>query len=224
MRSTRDGSGGVLDANEATIPVVLSGSGADFDVEADGVVSYVGVVVLIPTFYISVLGRDFNMPIVEVPVELPLADAAQSFAVQHLHLPLPDLLVTEVDAIRVKNGGEAPLELSLEIAEGNFALASPSMLLLQPNEESIVEVHALEGASTGLLELVSNDPDLRRVLVDLDAASPVIDRIGGTDGPTTLFADSCGCNAIEERANASALLLVGLLLLRPSSRRRSRPS
>src|SRR5678815_3544128 len=71
------------------------GPHVDVVVQPEGRVTYDGVLHVIPAFYVSFLGSDFTIPIVDLPIPFSIADVDWNFDPQTVRVPLPDLYLDE---------------------------------------------------------------------------------------------------------------------------------
>ena len=93
----------------------LSGPSVELDVHPEGTVSYDGILHLVPAFYISVLGQDWQIPVADIPIAFPITATKWSFDPQRVHVPLPDLVLpkTKIDFGDVEIGQKLLLPYSL---------------------------------------------------------------------------------------------------------------
>lgn len=103
----------------------LSGPFVEYDVHPEGTVDYDGVVHMIPAFYIEILGKNFNIPVADIPIAFPITTTDWVFEPQRVHVPLPDLVLdqTEIDFGMVEVGQKALLPYKLWNA-GEAAVAA----------------------------------------------------------------------------------------------------
>lgn len=81
------------DGQSSTPPA--SGGSLELDVHPEGTVRYDGVIHMIPSFYVSLLGNQWTIPIVDIPIAFPITQNAWIFDKQRVHVPLPDLALSE---------------------------------------------------------------------------------------------------------------------------------
>ncbi len=195
---TTDGNavpGGPITAPDGTSNVpFLNGSFLELDVHPEGTVDYTGVVHMIPTFYVSLLGKKWDIPIVDVPISFPIADEAWVFTPQRVHFPLPDLSlpVTELDFGAVNVGENKTLQYQLWNAGEALAAATmttsdalvfplldeKAMLTTGQTYQATVDfIPSKRGAFEGQILVASNDPKtpLQIVLLKGDGVEPLVD-------------------------------------------------
>lgn len=88
--------GPITGATEKSSIKYLSGPSIELDVHPEGTVSYDGILHLVPAFYISVLGQNWQIPIADIPISFPITDTKWVFDNQRVHVPLPDLVLPKV--------------------------------------------------------------------------------------------------------------------------------
>jgi MYXO-CTERM domain-containing protein len=147
----------------------------ELDVHPEGTVSYSGVVHMIPTFYVSLLGNKWDIPIVDVPISFPIAQEAWVFTPERVHVPVPDLAipVTELDfgdvyvgmnrvlQYELRNAGEAEAEATMATSDATvFPLLGEKTTLAsgQSDQAEVDFIPQTAGAFTGHILVVSNDP------------------------------------------------------------------
>ena len=108
--------GPILSEDGETNCSYAGGPYIELDVHPEGTLDYEGVLHLIPSFYISVLGKDWNIPIADIPISFPITKVDWVFDSQRVHYPLPDLYLSrrEIDFGTVEVGQKrlAPLPLA----------------------------------------------------------------------------------------------------------------
>ncbi|HLM71914.1 MAG TPA: hypothetical protein VK459_04470 [Polyangiaceae bacterium] len=96
---TTDGklvSGGAITAEDGETKVeYLNGPSIELDVHPEGTVDYTGVLHLIPAFFVEFLGKNWSIPIADIPIAFPITKNDWVFDKQRVHVPLPDLVVME---------------------------------------------------------------------------------------------------------------------------------
>jgi len=227
-----------------TTRAFAGGAFVEYDVFPEGRVEYDGTVFLIPTFFAEILGKDFSMPIVDIPVTFKVGSQDFVFDAVRVHVPLPDLepVVATLDFGSVEVGSTKSLDLDLENV-GEAKARATGFLSNQgegfglPKPEALVESQksapyavtfspTRSGSHQTELTLVTNDPDERFIKVSLVGSAIGDSPDGGIDAEQPNAAgDSggCGCRAapIDGSPWAAALSLVALGIVR---RRRSRRS
>src|SRR5262249_49590574 len=147
----------------------------ELDVHPEGSVNYGGVVHMIPTFWVSLLGKKWEIPIVDVPVPFPITETPWVFTPERVHFPLPDLALPEqeVDFGEVTVGAKKTLTHQLWNAGEAKAAATmtTSDALTFPLVDDSVGIDAGQtflagvdfipqkaGPFTGQIIVASNDP------------------------------------------------------------------
>jgi hypothetical protein len=235
--------GPITSADGASSTLYAGGPSIDLDVHPEGSVDYDGVLHLIPAFYISLLGKDFKIPIVDIPLAFPITKTSWVFDPQRVHVPLPDLgLPKSIDlgAVEVgqealvpfslSNAGEARVHAGISSSAPELFLAHDSSLTIDPSvtaDSAVRFVPDRAGSFTAKLMVASNDPGEPVQIIELrgeafgGAADP-----GMTETPPSVDEDSgCACRAAGEGgggASRSALgaLMVSLMALHARRRRR----
>lgn len=225
----------ITSASGTTTRAFPGGAFVEYDVFPEGRVDYAGTLHLIPTFFVEVLGKDFNIPVVDIPVSFDIGKQDFVFDPVRVHVPLPDLddVVTELDfgtvaigdsktlTVTLKNVGEAKARATGffdAAAPKAFSTVKPEVLVASQGAEAygVKFTPDKRGKVTTVLTLVTNDPDERFIKVALsgqglgnapaDAGVPA-DGEAGDDG-------GCGCRAARPRPAAGlwffALAVLGL--------------
>ena len=248
--STPDGAqvegGPITSAAGKTSAKYLSGPSVELDVHPEGTVSYDGVLHLVPAFYISVLGQDWQIPIADIPISFPITDTKWSFDPQRVHVPLPDLVLpkTKIDFGDVEVGQKLLLPYSLwnageakvaaTITSSDPAVFPPWDTQLDVETTLTVDsavrfIPTQAGFFTAHLTIASNDPSDPIQTIELRGRalrSNLLIPVAEEDPPTTPDeVAGCGCRTASERGSTegglgAAGLLVALALVR---RRRVRP-
>ena len=220
----------------------LSGPSMELDVHPEGTVSYDGILHLVPTFYISVLGQDWKIPVADIPIPFPITDTKWVFDPQRVHVPLPDLVLpkTKIDFGDVEIGQKVLLPYSLwNAGEAKVAamIESSDPAVFPPwdtqlDVESTLTVDTAvrfmptqPGYFTAHLTVASNDPSDPIQIIELRGNAlrstinfPTIDE----DDPTPLDeVAGCGCRtASDHDSTEGGLGIAGLLLAIAVVRRR----
>ncbi|MCC6901524.1 MAG: hypothetical protein IT377_21310 [Polyangiaceae bacterium] len=218
----------ITSATGTTTRSFPGGAFVEYDVFPEGRVDYAGTLHLVPTFFVEVLGKDFNIPVVDIPVSFDIGKQDFVFDPVRVHVPLPDLddTVTELDFGSVDIGESKTLSLSLKNvgeakarATGFFDSAAPkAFTAVKP--EVLVASQAAEtfsvkfspttrGKVSTVLTLVTNDPDERFIKVALSGqglgGSPAD---AGAPGGGEAEADGgCGCRAAPSPGTAGLWVL-----------------
>lgn len=237
--------GGALVAAEGeTNTPALGGPFIELDVHPEGHVDYDGTVHLIPAFYVSLLGQNWNIPVADIPI--PFSTAQDwVFEPVRVHVPLPDIAVptTEIDfgevavgdellrAFDLQNAGEADVYAAYLVSDPEAFGFVEGGVVIAPAEEATGLVRFAPtrgGPFEAFVTVASNDPDSPHVAflvhgvgVPLESsATPVPEPSIGEDG-------TCGCRvpgASEPSSARGAFALVGLALASAACRRARRRS
>lgn len=87
--------GAILSDDGETSVEYLSGPSIELDVHPEGTVDYAGVIHMIPAFYVELLGNTWSIPVADIPIGFPITKNDWIFDKKRVHVPLPDLVVTE---------------------------------------------------------------------------------------------------------------------------------
>lgn len=214
------------------------GAFVEYDVFPEGRVDYTGTLHVIPTFFISVLGKDFDLPIVDLPISFDIGKQDFVFDAVRVHVPLPDFepVPATLDFGSVKVGDEKALKLELtntgeakgratgfldSTTSKGFALATPEVLVgaAKTQAYSVSFAPTSAGKTETVLTLLTNDPDERFLKVTLkgngvrddvtDAGSDAGDKVALNDSGET---GGCGCG-VTERSTGSWLAVLGAAAL-----------
>jgi len=177
------------------------GAFQDITVRPEGTLSYDGQVVLTPAFYVTLLGRRWEIPIVDVPIRI--VDSTQSimFDADMVHVPLPDIAIdptmldigtiefgaSSMRSLRIRNQGEA--ELTVRVQPSMSIDLSAPMLSLPPSSEGTLDLDIMPlsaGPYSETLTLRTNDPD--QPTIRIRVTGDVLARDASTDA--ALFADA----------------------------------
>ena len=231
----------ITSAGGTTTRAFLGGAFVEYDVFPEGRVDYAGTLHLIPTFFVKVLGKDFNIPVVDVPVSFDVGKQDFVFDPLRVHVPLPDLeqVAPELEFGAVDVGESKTLTLTLSNvgeakarAAGFFdsgeskAFSSTTAEVLVASQQSgtysVKFSPAAPGKASSVLTLVTNDPDARFIKVALsgqgrgsgpaDAGLPTGGEANDDGG--------CGCRTSPAPGGAVPWLLA-LTLVAAARRRRS---
>jgi len=218
------------------------GAFVEYDVFPEGHVDYDGTLHLIPSFYVSILTKDYTLPLVDIPVTFDVGKQDFVFDPVRVHVPLPDLepVAATLDFGDVATGDQKTLQLDLSnvgeakaratgflgsSADG-FSLPAAEVLIpsLKNSSYAVTFAPNRDGPASAQLTLVTNDPDQRFIKVTLLANGGVIGDGGVGSTPPDQSGDSggCGCRTApsgETGSFAWASLVLGLALSRRRRRR-----
>lgn len=197
----------IEDKGDSTTSDFLGGAFAEFDVWPEGTVSYTGALHLVPTFFIEVLGFDFDIPFIDYPIDFPLGDQDFVFDPVRVHVPLPDIPTPEtleVDFGEVTVGDRGAKTVSLDnIGEAkarvvgflgatnaeHFTLLSTAGFIeaSQSGDFNLRFNPKSAGAYSVELTFVTNDPDNRFITMTLKGTgvgqdNPDYPGVGGSSG------------------------------------------
>lgn len=87
--------GDITAEGETTSDVYANETSIDYEVTPAGEVVYDGILHLVPSFYISVIGQDFSIPIVDIPIPFNFVDKDWIFDPVTIHDTFPDIALGE---------------------------------------------------------------------------------------------------------------------------------
>lgn len=213
----------------------LGGAFVEYDVWPEGHVDYSGTLHLIPTFFVEVLGKDFDLGLFDFPITFDIGTEDFVFDPVRVHVPLPDL--EQVDpvldfgsvsvgesktlSVPLSNIGEAKARAT-GFVEGkttkafSLSAAETTIASMDSGKVSVAFKPTNSGKAETVLTLVTNDPDNRFQTVTL--------RGNGVDGPVPKSDDTkpapqaeddggCGCQAPRTSPRAAGLALFALVAL-----------
>lgn len=167
----------------------IGGAFIEYDVWPEGKVEYDGVIHLLPTFFLELVGAiDFSIPLIDIPITVPLGKQDFVFDPVRVHVPLPDLMPfdasTVIDfgevvvgdgerkSIKLSNIGEARARAVGFLPDADakdWKLLTPAALIdpLEQGEYDVRFTPTEPGQIETVLTFVTNDPDLRFTKVKL---------------------------------------------------------
>ncbi len=201
---------------ESSVPF-LNGGYIELDVHPEGTVNYNGVVHVIPTFWVSLLGQQWNIPIVDVPLPFPITATSWSFTPERVHVPLPDLAISvqELDFGDVTVGtnrtlqyqlwdaGEAQAAATMKTSDAlTFPLVDESAGIA-PGGTYLAGVQFIPQAAgpfSGQIVIASNDPKTPTQIVLLQGVGvePAILLPLPEPEPAVAKESGCGCRTAGE--------------------------
>jgi MYXO-CTERM domain-containing protein len=241
--------GAILSEDGDTFTPYLSGPSIELDVHPEGTVNYDGILHLIPAFYVSILGNDWQIPIVDIPIAFPITDQDWIFDPQRVHVPLPDLAIptTEIDFGEVEvgqkslvpftlwNAGEAQVVAKLVSSSPVVFQTYDTDLSVDPSatiDSAVRFAPTQAGDFSAQILVTSNDPShpLQVVTVRGKARGPLILAQGIEDdddfdySPDLSQQGSCACRAAGSPSSPArpALALFAAAILGAAARRRRR--
>jgi MYXO-CTERM domain-containing protein len=218
--------GAITSADGETNVKYLNGAAIDLDVHPEGTVDYDGIIHLIPTFWVELLGQTWNIPIVDIPIEFPITQSNWSFEPTRVHVPLPDVVLPKIEidfgAVEVGqksledfslwNAGEALAKVSLVSSNPDLFPAWDPSLDIDPGLTSDTAVRFMpkkNGEFTATLFIASNDPN--------DPVQEIVLKGIGFGGPSETGPSddisqesSCACRTAPNAAPAPAFALAAL--------------
>ncbi len=220
------------------------GAAKDLRITPEGTVTYTGTITLAPSLYVSIAGRRFDLPLVDLPIPIGPFDSNTDFNTAEVHVPLPDIRVdpTSLDfepttvggssqlLLTVYNDGEAALDVSVREPAAPFR-AGETALNIPPSSSARLAIDFepfTGGARNAVLFLASNDPDEPLVTIQLNGtglggvADAGVSADGGEGGSPTDGGCSCRLSGSRPAPKGLALLGLGLLGLLFSRARRRR--
>lgn len=234
------GGGPITDATATSSVDFHNGGNIELDVHPEGTVNYGGVVHMIPTFWVSLLGKKWDIPIVDIPISFPITATDWVFDAQRVHVPLPDLAlpVQELDFGEVTVGDKKELQYQLwnaGEAQAAATMTTSDALTFPLLDESagldagktflagVEFIPQKEGIFSGQIAVASNDPKSPVQVVTLKGvgkAAPVAP--AAPEAPGVQQASSCGCRTVGSGSNGPGWVLVGIALTSLLRRRRAR--
>jgi MYXO-CTERM domain-containing protein len=182
----------------------------------------------VPAFYFQILGKDFTLPLADLPLALPASNPeAWDFDPVAVHVPLPEISIpkTTIDVgdIPVDVGTDAYVSITNigeEVLDGTVDTLAPMAEIDTP----IFQVTPQQSAGLKLL-LVPHAPGPFDVMLHLGSNDPLAPdsyvHITGTAGKPTIGEPAgCGCST-PGMATRDPSVLFGLLALVRIARRRS---
>lgn len=206
-------------ATEAVTREFAGGAFVEYDVRPEGRVDYTGTLHLIPSLFLEVLGKDFTMPLVDVPISLAIGSADFDFDPVRVHVPLPDIepLPQTLDFGSVQVGQEKRLSVDLsnvgeakakaaafvDAAQKDLFTPYPAEAFIASLQSQTVEIGFKPknaGPVKTTLTFVTNDPDARFRTITLVANGAAADSPPdppANPGKPTASEESggCGCKA-----------------------------
>jgi hypothetical protein len=204
--------GGVITSDEGQSSTPYPGGpNIELDVHPEGFVDYDGVLHLVPTFFVELLGNTWTIPIVDIPIPFPITQTEWVFDPMRVHVPLPDLVLPvpilefgEVEVgqkslktFPVLNAGEAPLTVTLASSDPHPFEAFTTDFEVDPfvtSDGSVRFAPTKNGEFTATIFVGSNDPSdpVQEVLVHGTAFGGDIDE-PTADAPSVGEDSGCAC-------------------------------
>ncbi|WP_437968365.1 choice-of-anchor D domain-containing protein [Sorangium sp. So ce260] len=206
-------SGGDITAERsASSTEYLGGPSVELNVRPEGSVRYEGTLHLIPAFSVSLLGREWSIPVADIPLAFPLTEREWIFESERVHVPLPDLALdtqeidfgavevgqANVEIVQLSNAGEALLDVAVTTDDPeSFELVDAA---LEIDPETAVDLAIrfapkASGAFEATVLVGSNDPSdpAQKITVRGTGVAPPDE---GPDGGELVEEDGgCGCRA-----------------------------
>ncbi len=205
----------------------LNGPAVDLDVHPEGTVDYDGVLHLIPAFWVELLGKQWNIPIADIPIAFPITQTDWVFDKQRVHVPLPDVVlsVDEIDFGDVQvgqkglvnfgvwNAGEARAKVTFVSSNADLFPAWDPAADVESGvtfDSAVRFMPTKNGPFEATLFVASNDPS--------DPVQKIVLKGVGFGGPetppATVEQDSgCACrisNSTSGQSSDHAMLFLGL--------------
>lgn len=235
--------GPITQADGASFAPYLSGPSIDLDVHPEGEVNYDGVLHLIPAFYITLLGKKFQIPVADIPLAFPITKTAWVFDPERVHVPLPDLgLPTKIDLGEVEvgqetlapyklwNAGEARVHAEILSSEPEIFPPYDKGMDIDPSvtfDSAVRFIPDRAGSFTAQLLVASNDPNTPVQIIELTGKA-----YGGnapmappSTEPSPDQEGGCACRAAgsgERPASPSAIAALAFGTMAFHARRRRR--
>ena len=223
-----------------------NGPNIELHIHPEGTVNYDGIVHLIPAFYVSLLGSNWNIPVADIPISFPITETEWIFPPQRVHFPLPDLALSvqvldfgEVQigqnkslSYQLWNAGEAAVAATMSSSdETTFPLFQTSAAV-DPGlttQATVTFVPLEPGAFAGEITVASNDPNAPTQTIVLKGTAKALDEPIAppeeTDEPVATDQEgNCACRlpAGEAGGGSAGALAMGALAAAMMVRRRRR--
>jgi MYXO-CTERM domain-containing protein len=199
--------GDITSQNGETTTKYQNGPAVDLDVHPEGTVDYDGTIHLIPAFWVELLGKNWSIPIADIPIAFPITQTKWVFDAQRVHVPLPDLVVdkVEIDFGEVEvgqkkletfsawNAGEALAKIAVVSSNPDVFPAWDPSLDVEPGitaDSAVRFMPTKNGPFVATLFVASNDPS--------DPVQEIVLKGVGFGGPDGFASDisqegSCAC-------------------------------
>jgi MYXO-CTERM domain-containing protein len=218
----------------------INGPSIELDVHPEGTVNYDGVVHLIPTFYVTLLGKKWQIPIVDIPIAFPITKTDWIFDAQRVHFPLPDLALVEdeIDFGEVEvgqkklmpyqlwNAGEAVAAAAMSSSNPAIFPVYDTSTNVDPGATNQVAVRFIPekaGVFTAQLLVASNDPNAPMQTLLLKGTGKGLPmEPPAMDGPQVGDPSGCGCRTAGEEGRGAPLPALALAAALGLARRRRR--
>ncbi|WP_437734743.1 choice-of-anchor D domain-containing protein [Sorangium sp. So ce1335] len=223
--------GGDITAEQgASSTEYLGGPSVELNVRPEGSVRYEGTLHLIPAFAVSLLGREWSIPIADIPLDFPITERDWIFEGERVHVPLPDLALDtqEIDfgavevgkvnaeLVALSNAGEARLDVAVTTDDAeSFELADAA---LEIDAETAVDLAIrfapkAAGEFTATVLVASNDPDAPEQAITVRGVGVERPEAPQDGGEPPAQDSGCACRAAgAQRGGGGAWAAAGLSL------------
>jgi MYXO-CTERM domain-containing protein len=215
-----------------------NGPNIELDVHPEGTVNYDGVVHLIPTFYVTLLGSKWQIPIADIPISFPITSSDWIFDAQRVHFPLPDLALVEPEIdfgevlvgqkklvpYHLWNAGEAEVAAAMTSSNPAIFPVYDTSTNIDPGVTNQVAVRFIPekaGVFTAQLLVASNDPNapMQTILLKGTGKGPPAPP-PAMDEPQLAEPSSCGCRTAGEEGRGAPLQALAVAAMLGLARRR----
>ncbi|WP_437781403.1 choice-of-anchor D domain-containing protein [Sorangium sp. So ce1097] len=223
--------GDITPENGASSMEYLGGPSVELNVRPEGSVRYEGTLHLIPAFSVSLLGREWSIPIADIPLAFPVTERDWLFEGERVRVPLPDLALDrrEIDfgavevgqanaeIVRLSNAGEALLDVAVTTDDAeSFELVDEALEIEAETDIDLLIRFAPKAAGefTATVLVASNDPDAPEQAITVRGvgiARPEEPQDGG-EPPAQDSGCACRAAAPAQGGDGGALAATGLSL------------
>ncbi|APR86067.1 Hypothetical protein A7982_11416 [Minicystis rosea] len=240
--------GGPLTKADATTSAIYkNGPSIEYDIHPEGTVDYDGIIHLIPAFYVSLLGNEWQIPIVDIPISFPITKTDWVFDAQRVHFPLPDLALDvqvldfgEVEvgtnkslSYQLWNAGEALVAATMQSSDAGVFPLFQSSATVDPGQTlqaTVSFVPQSAGPFTAQITVTSNDPNAPTQTILLKGNATAVDEPPPPDDeeetPSASVSQegNCACRTAGDAGtgNSKAALGLGAIAAAVLMRRRRR--
>ncbi len=183
----------------------------------------------VPGFYFEILGKKFDLELVDIPVALPKTVKTWDFDEVKVHFPLPRIEAkpTPIDLGEISVGktteilatlfdtGEAALVVDAEDPNGILAIETKHLEIGGGLSDSLRAsiTPSVAGPIESKIVLESNDPAAPKIEIQVKAVAVAGDVTPAGDDGATEAAGSCGCRVAGEPRDAlwAFALMAGLI-------------
>jgi MYXO-CTERM domain-containing protein len=215
------------------------GAAKDVVVQPIGRLDYDGVIHLLPSLYVELAGRRFDVASFDVPVPIVMLGREVRFEPRVVHVPLPDVTIADVEidfgevavGTRETRFADVRSEGEADLAIARRALAPPfetdtAEVTLAPRTSRLLEVRFAPlkpGPAAAMFFLETNDPDEPLLAVRLhgNGVAAIAADAGADGGRAPGTAGGCACRAGGAHGGSTPFVLASIALALIARRRRA---